>query len=135
MYISLCVYVHVNAGSQRDQKRESNPLELDLQAVLSCLKWVLGLKSQSSTSILTHEVISPVLILHLSLSRLSFGLAMQLKLALNSGSSCLCLLSTGIVCTFFPFLFSFLSDKHFPCSLGAALNFGPSSCLSLPSVR
>lgn len=37
-----CVYVHMHAGAFRGQKRESNPLELELQATVSCWMRVLG---------------------------------------------------------------------------------------------
>lgn len=47
----LCVCLHVCVGhvcsTQEDQERASDPLELKLYIVESCV-WVLGTKSQSS---------------------------------------------------------------------------------------
>lgn len=42
------VYVHMHAGAFRGQKRESNPLELELQATVSCRTRVLGTILRSS---------------------------------------------------------------------------------------
>lgn len=41
MYVCVCMrFVYMTAGNVRDQKRESDPLELDLQIVGSCPMWV-----------------------------------------------------------------------------------------------
>lgn len=47
--------MYSSEDAQRVQMRASNPLEMELQAVLSCLTWVLGTKLGSpvtSSSIL-----------------------------------------------------------------------------------
>jgi hypothetical protein len=35
--VSTCVYVHMNAGTYRIQRREADPLELQIQVVMSSL--------------------------------------------------------------------------------------------------
>ena len=59
MYIYMClpayVYVHhVDAEACRGQKKESDPLELKLQAVVSCQTWVLGTRAWARTHALNH---------------------------------------------------------------------------------
>jgi hypothetical protein len=52
-------------GTHREKKKVSGPLELDLQAVVSCLVWVLGRKLRSSgraMSTLDLGAISPALL-------------------------------------------------------------------------
>lgn len=55
----VCICIHVNVCTcmpvcsmcvydQKGQKKASNPLELKLQAVVSCLTWVLGAEIESS---------------------------------------------------------------------------------------
>lgn len=51
MYFCLCIFVpiyvsvyHILAGDQGSQQEVVDPPELELQAVLSCLLWVLGTK-------------------------------------------------------------------------------------------
>ena len=39
-----CVRVHVSAAVHRGQKGASNPLELEFQAIVSYLMWVLGIR-------------------------------------------------------------------------------------------
>lgn len=46
----VCVWLctHVRAGTHRDQKTGSDLLELELQAIVTCLTWVLGTEVRSS---------------------------------------------------------------------------------------
>ena len=46
-FICLCIYVHA-CGTYRGQKRISDPLELELQVVMSCLIWVQGTEIKPS---------------------------------------------------------------------------------------
>lgn len=64
--VSLCVYVCVcrvcasvsvciwGGGPCRDQKRASDPLELEIQAVVSHLTWVLGIKYSNPLILLSN---------------------------------------------------------------------------------
>lgn len=63
LYFWVCVYTYVwghapvGVDAYRNQKRASNPWELDLQTVVSLLMWVPGLKFHSSArgaSALSH---------------------------------------------------------------------------------
>lgn len=51
MYVCTClsVCVHMSRRASGGQKRELDPLELELKAVVSCPKRVLETKSKSST--------------------------------------------------------------------------------------
>lgn len=42
MYVYTCMFVSMHASALRSQKRLSDPLELDLEVIVSCLLWVLG---------------------------------------------------------------------------------------------
>lgn len=51
MYLCMCVcvwYVDVGAGIHRGQRRAPDSMELELQACVSCLMWVLGIKFPAS---------------------------------------------------------------------------------------
>jgi hypothetical protein len=52
MCVCVCVYVgthaHVHLGLHIGWKRASDLLELELQAVVNCLEWVLGTECRSS---------------------------------------------------------------------------------------
>ena len=50
LYVSVCEYAHVDAGTQGGKKKASDPLELKLQAVVSHLMWVLGTAPGSSAT-------------------------------------------------------------------------------------
>lgn len=41
-------YVHLSVGTTRGQKTVLDPVELELQAVVSLLMWVLGIQLRSS---------------------------------------------------------------------------------------
>lgn len=41
VFVSMCTHVQVHVDAQRGQNRASDILELDLQAVVNCLQWVL----------------------------------------------------------------------------------------------
>lgn len=47
MCTSICGYVLLNAGTCRGQSHQIS-LELELEAVVCCLTWVLGTKQRSS---------------------------------------------------------------------------------------
>jgi hypothetical protein len=47
MYVHVCTYAHV-CGTYRGQKRTSDSLELELQAVMSWLMWVQGTEVKPS---------------------------------------------------------------------------------------
>lgn len=42
MCVSMCGYVRLSAGTDDGQKRASDPLKLELEAVVSHPTWVLG---------------------------------------------------------------------------------------------
>ena len=46
--VSLCVYVHINAGACKDQRRIPALRELRLQVVVSCVTLVMGTEHRSS---------------------------------------------------------------------------------------
>lgn len=46
--LCLCVFVHVCAGTLGGQRRASDSMELELQAVVSCRMWASGGKLRSS---------------------------------------------------------------------------------------
>lgn len=46
--VFACGYVYVSKGAQIDQKDGSEPLELELQAVVRQLTWVLATELRSS---------------------------------------------------------------------------------------
>lgn len=53
---------YMSAGTCRVQTKVRNPLELELQAVVSCLTWTLGTKLRFfaiATHALSHQDISP----------------------------------------------------------------------------
>jgi hypothetical protein len=39
--VCVCACVHVYVGAHGSQREVSDPIELKLQAVISCLKWML----------------------------------------------------------------------------------------------
>lgn len=41
MYVSLCEYMHINADAEPEA---SDSLELELEAIVSCLLCILGIK-------------------------------------------------------------------------------------------
>ena len=42
MCVSVFSYVHMSEVAPRDQKNALDPLDLELQGVVSCLMWILG---------------------------------------------------------------------------------------------
>lgn len=48
MYVCVSIYVNIYAGVHKSQKRELDLPELEFQAVMRGLMWVLGIKSRSS---------------------------------------------------------------------------------------
>jgi hypothetical protein len=44
----MCEYVHLCVATSEVQKRSSDPLEIELQVVVSHLTWVLGTELRSS---------------------------------------------------------------------------------------
>lgn len=59
--MSVCAYVHVNAGAEEAERSIWVPLKLELQAVVSCPAWVLETKLMSferAVSPLKHSAIS-----------------------------------------------------------------------------
>jgi hypothetical protein len=48
IYLYVCMYVHVCVGGRVGQKKVPDPLELELQAVVSCPTWVLETELGSS---------------------------------------------------------------------------------------
>lgn len=64
-YVYICIWIcaHEWECANRDQERVSDLLGLKLQAVVSCVTWVLGSKLKSSgkaASFLSHRAISSV---------------------------------------------------------------------------
>lgn len=62
MHVCVCTRVHVHAlhmcaNACRGQNRVLNPLELELQAIICHLMWVLGTKLQSSARALNSGAI------------------------------------------------------------------------------
>lgn len=61
----MCVFVqHIHAGAHRIQKRVLDPLELELQAVVSHVTWVQGTKLRASDRAVTAHnarLLSPAL--------------------------------------------------------------------------
>ena len=48
MCVPACLYVHcMCAGAPEARKRVLDPLELELQTVVSCMMWVSGMKPGS----------------------------------------------------------------------------------------
>lgn len=60
VYVCVCLYLHVGADALGGQKRATNPLELELQAVMSCLTWVLGAEPVSSGRAQAHFSTEPL---------------------------------------------------------------------------
>lgn len=62
MHVPVGVYMHyVHVEAYRGQRRVSDPLELELQVVVSCLRWMLGTEpmcSARAVSTLSHQVLS-----------------------------------------------------------------------------
>lgn len=64
MYVCVNIYVYIYAGVHKSRKKELDLPELEFQAVMSGLMWILGIKSRSSVqagSVLNHlSVSSPI---------------------------------------------------------------------------
>lgn len=48
--VSVCAYVHVSSGVLGGQKKVSDVLVMESQAVVNCLTWVLGSNSSTRTT-------------------------------------------------------------------------------------
>lgn len=48
LHVSVCGFVFICSCTYGGQKRVSNPLELELQAAVACVTWVLRTEHESS---------------------------------------------------------------------------------------